>query len=155
MKKELREYLRKIGRKGGKAKSEAKTRAARENGKKNKGGTMKLILILVSTMFLYGCGASMVSTRGKSTSNYAPSNERDSKGGLVKYLNEGAKSVKAGRRESAYKQMYKYCDGPYTITHEGEKSNGAVEMSIPGPAINTAYYAPANYWYIDFACDSK
>jgi len=34
MKKEISDYLAKIGRKGGKAKSDAKVEASRENGKK-------------------------------------------------------------------------------------------------------------------------
>lgn len=50
MDKKLKEYLRAIGRKGGKAKSEAKAKAARENGKKHKGGTMKTILLILSVL---------------------------------------------------------------------------------------------------------
>lgn len=154
----LKKYLQKIGKKGGKAKTPAKAEASRQNGKmggRPKGGIMKGILLVLIAVVLSGCGSAMVSTRGKSTSAYAPSNETEFKGGLVKYVNGGAKFIKEGRRESAYKQMYRYCAGPYKITYEGEKSDGAYGVALPGPTINTAYYSPVNYWYMGFECDHK
>ncbi len=112
------------------------------------------ILVILTASFLSGCTASMVNTVGNSTSQYAPTNERDLRGGTVKYLNQGATSIIKRRRENAYKQMFTYCGGPYRIATESSQDNGGVSVVSPGPGnLNTAYGLPQQYWYIDFQCE--
>lgn len=111
---------------------------------------MRRLFPLLLVFSLTGCGASMVSTRGDSQSPYAPTNERDSRGGTVKYLNEGIASVRKSRREDAYRQMHDFCNGAYKITAEGPKSEGGMAMPIG----NAAYYGDSQYWYMSFECES-
>ena len=69
-----------------------------------------LIVRVFSTLsvaiVLTACAAQMVSSPGaSSTSAYAPVNEA-SRGGIVKYVNDGADFIKKKRREDAYMQMH-------------------------------------------------
>lgn len=94
---------------------------------------------IVGLMFLLpACGATMVSTRGKDVSNFAPINERQRKGGEVRYSNWGDTYNK---RKDAYRQMHDFCGGEYKITHEEEREK-----------VKNAYGHTAAYWYIDFEC---
>jgi hypothetical protein len=70
----------------------------------------------------------MVNPAGSSGSRYAPVNEQ-ARAGLVKYLTDGASFVVNKRRESAYKQMYESCGGPYRIVAEGQRVEGGVVVS--------------------------
>lgn len=110
---------------------------------------MRKTYILLVGLVLNGCGASMVSTRGDSASEYAPVNEKDGKVGVIKYLNDGSKGARKKRRESAYKQMSRYCGGPYRIVSEGQNSEGG---SVIAPVAWGAFYSSSQYWYINFEC---
>lgn len=91
---------------------------------------MKTVLIgLVAAFMLSGCGAHMQTTTRKSTP-YAPTNEV--RGGTVSYLDQGASSVRAKRRESAYKQMHDYCQGDYKIVSEAAGSEGGTAIPVGG-----------------------
>jgi hypothetical protein len=109
---------------------------------------MRLSLV-VFALFLTGCGASMVSTRGDSKSAYAPTNESAQRGGTIKYLNQGASSVKKDRREDAYKQMHDFCRGAYKITSEGPRSEGGDVIPVGG----VSFYEDSQYWYMNFECE--
>ncbi len=111
----------------------------------------KRILLLCLFTFMIGCSATMVSTHGNSTSKYAPSNEKDHSGGLIKYLNQGGSSVIKSRRDDAYKKMYEYCGGNYKITSEGPRDEGGSAM----PVGNMVVYDNDQYWYIGFECQKK
>ena len=104
--------------------------------------------ILAIAIALTACAAQMVSSPGAaSTSAYAPVNEA-SRGGIVKYLNEGADFVRKPRREDAYKQMYSACNGKYRIDAEGPKAEGGA-ITVFG---DSAFYSESVYWYIQFSC---
>lgn len=110
----------------------------------------QLHLMVLSVVLLSGCSASMVVRPGaNSTSKYAPVNEAG-RPGIVKYLNEGARSVKEARREDAYKQMYDACGGDYKIVAEGPRAEGSVIV----PAGYGAITADSQYLYIQFECVS-
>lgn len=107
-----------------------------------------VLLLFLCTLLLTGCTATMVVKPGMSThSKYAPVNE-SSRGGIVKYLNQGAASVVAKRRENAYRQMYEACGGAYRIVAEGPKAEGGVVV----PAGNMLMFASQQYIYIQFEC---
>jgi hypothetical protein len=108
-------------------------------------------LFVISMMLLTGCTASMVSTRGGSNSSYAPTNENQRPGGLIKYLNQGASSVIKSRRENAYKQMFEYCSGNYRIIREGQEQEGGAAIPVGGMVA----YEPTRYWYLDFECEKQ
>ena len=90
----------------------------------------------------------MVSTHGNNNSLYAPINEQDTKGGLIKYLNQGADSVIEARREDAYMQMHSFCNGAYQIVSEGPRNEGG----IAAPVGRGFLYSESQYWYISFKC---
>jgi hypothetical protein len=90
----------------------------------------------------------MVSSPGAtSTSAYAPINEA-SRGGIVKYLNEGADYVRKQRREDAYKQMHAACSGKYRIDAEGSKAEDGMVTVFGG----SAFMSESQYWHIKFSC---
>ena len=70
----------------------------------------------------------MVRPASNGDSPYAPINER-ARGGVIKYLSDGASFVVRRRRDSAYKQMYESCGGVYRIIAEGQKVEGGVVQS--------------------------
>jgi hypothetical protein len=106
------------------------------------------IAVALMAPFL-GCSATMVEKPGgTSSSPYAPVNEA-SRGGVVKYLNEGAKSIRNKRREDAYKKMYEACRGPYRIVAEGPQAEGGVVIQI---SPTSSVYSSSQYWYIQFSC---
>ena len=112
---------------------------------------MNILKWILITAFLTGCTASQVISPGSNQSSpYAPVNEA-SRGGIVKYLNEGAGFVKRSRRESAYKKMYESCGGSYEIVKEGTNLEGGVIV----PAGNSAVWANSQYVYIEYRCVSK
>jgi len=107
--------------------------------------------LLGIVVLLSGCSASMVSTRGGSNSAYAPSNENQRPGGLIKYLNQGASSVIKARREDAYKKMFRYCSGNYRIVKEGQEQEGGAAIPVGGMVA----YESTKYWYIEFECENQ
>lgn len=109
---------------------------------------MHTTLLLIGALLLAGCSADMVVGPGSdSRSVYGPVNQA-SQPGIIKYLNEGAASVRAARRENAYHQMYNACAGKYKIIQEGPKSEGGVVV----PAGHAALFSESEYMYIEFEC---
>lgn len=106
-------------------------------------------LFLVTTLFtLFGCSAHNVVLPGSSSnSKYAPLNEKN-RNGIIRYLNQGASFARKTRREDAYKQMHKNCNGKYVILNEGVKSEGGVIVPIGSNAI----YSSNQYVYIEYKC---
>jgi hypothetical protein len=124
----------------------------------------------------------MVNPAGSSGSRYAPVNEQ-ARAGLVKYLTDGASFVVNKRRESAYKQMYESCGGPYRIVAEGQRVEGGVVVSNTTASRTTVQASPSgatvresgrttdvtadgksqtvsassetHYWYINYKCATK
>ena len=78
-------------------------------------------IILAALALLCGCSAKMVSNPGSvAPAKYAPVNEA-SRGGTIKYRNQGFGSIRRKRREDAYKQMSQSCGGAYQIDAEGPR----------------------------------
>lgn len=101
-------------------------------------------------LLLTGCEATIV--KAPSTdSQYAPVNESEL-GGVVKYLNQGAKTVIRKRRESAYRKMWETCNEQYEIVKEGPKSDGGTIFGSTGANSFSLYYGKTEYWYIQFRC---
>ncbi len=109
-----------------------------------------LLGILGVSLMIAGCSASMVSGPGSggTGSPYAPVNEIG-RPGLIKYLNQGAGSVVAKRREDAYRQMHAACQGPYLIDAEGPQEEDGMVIPMAGGG---ALLAQSQYWYIQFSC---
>ncbi|MGE4131886.1 MAG: hypothetical protein AB7F86_09620 [Bdellovibrionales bacterium] len=104
----------------------------------------------VMTMILssISCATStMVNSPNQSPSKFAPVNEA-TRAGTVKYLNQGASFVVKARREHAYEQMFKSCNGKYKIVSEGPRAEGGIAM----PMGSGTYYDQTEYWYISFEC---
>lgn len=121
----------------------------RDSIKENENGfNGKFAISILLTSQITSCAATMVSPVGNSRSQYAPVNE-DNRGGVVKYLNQGADFVIAGRRENAYRQMYEACNGKYQIDAEGPKSEGGAVMAVSSTA---SVWGETQYWYIQFSC---
>jgi len=110
--------------------------------------TVKALLAAAITVAgLTGCTSAEMVSSPNSGSAYAPVNE-GSRGGVVKYLNDGADFVRKQRRDDAYKQMHDACNGAYRIDTEGSNAEGgAVITSGSG-----AFWAQSHYWYIQFSC---
>jgi hypothetical protein len=106
-------------------------------------------LLAAMVISLTGCSAQMVQTRGIEKSQYAPVNE--GKGGTIRYLAQGARSVLDQRRQSAYKQMHDKCGGAYRIVGEQIRSEAGSAMPIMG----VMYYDQERWTYIDFECEPK
>lgn len=105
-------------------------------------------ILLLGTTSLSACRASMVNRPGADTpSRYDPVNE-NARGGVIKYLNAGASFVREKRRQDAYKQMYKTCNGKYRIDAEGPRTEGGVVI----PAGDALIAATSEAWYIQFSC---
>jgi hypothetical protein len=107
------------------------------------------VILIASVFCVLGCSAKMVSTHGDSNSAYAPVNEKSSRGGIVKYLNGGAKSVKAARKEDAYKKMHDFCGGPYKIVSEDPHNDGGYAQANGNGG---ASYGSYQYLYLKFEC---
>ena len=108
----------------------------------------RVFFVLTVASALAACTAQMVSSPGAASSSpYAPVNEA-SRGGIVKYLNDGAEFVKKQRREDAYKQMHSACRGKYRIDAEGPRAEGGAVMA----AGTSAFWSESQYWYIQFSC---
>lgn len=102
-------------------------------------------LAILSTLFLVGCAAQMVTQ--PTTSKYAP--EGYEAKGMIKYLNQGADSIIAKRREDAFKQMHNACGGAYEITKEGESSDGTSFYRDLAGGVSS--YS-SKYWLMEFKC---
>ena len=107
-------------------------------------------VILFVVIAAQACSATMVNAPGASSASspYAPVNEA-SRGGMIKYLNQGASYVVEQRREDAYKQMYTACRGTYRIDAEGPNAEGGAAIPIQGGG---AVWTQSQYWYIQFSC---
>mgnify|MGYP007114311341 CR=1 FL=1 len=111
--------------------------------------SIRRLIGAAAAVVLLGCGATMVNSPGASHgSRYAPVNEAQ-RGGVIKYLNQGADSVIESRREDAYRQMYSACAGKYRIVGEGPRSEGGVVT----PALGSLWASSYQYWYIQFNCE--
>lgn len=97
----------------------------------------------------------MVRPASSGGGKYAPVNEA-SRGGVVKYLSDGASFVVKKRRESAYKQMFTSCGGPYRIVREADRPEGVTtitqRMGAPDQSTAVSTSTTAHYWYIQYAC---
>ncbi|MEK6742487.1 MAG: hypothetical protein AABZ15_02705 [Nitrospirota bacterium] len=108
----------------------------------------RAVLLVIAILVVSACGAQMVQAPGSGTSSqYAPINEA-SRSGVMKYLNEGADSVIARRRENAYQQMHSACNGKYRIDSEGPRAEGGAIV----PMGSGSMYFDSQYWYIKFSC---
>jgi hypothetical protein len=108
----------------------------------------RMIAVTVSLAMLGGCHASMVTPPGSTNPvANAPVNEA-SRGGVIKYSNEGAAFVRQKRREDAYKRMSEACGGKYRIDSEGPRVDGGVVLPVGDAAIA----ATSEAWYIQFSC---
>jgi len=108
---------------------------------------IKIFICIIASISL-GCSATSVIQPGSSSkSKYAPINE-EVRTGIIRYLNQGASFVRNSRREDAYKKMYNFCNGKYTILNEGIRSEGGVITPIG----NSATFSDIQYVYIEYRC---
>ncbi|MGY3255336.1 hypothetical protein SAMN05660489_02374 [Pseudomonas sp. LAMO17WK12:I10] len=108
---------------------------------------LKMMLGGIMLAGIAGCtGAQMVSSPDSGAA-YAPVNE-GTRLGVIKYLNDGADTVRKMRREDAYKQMHAACKGRYRIESEGSNPEGGTAFTSG----SGTYWAQSNYWYIQFSC---
>jgi hypothetical protein len=106
----------------------------------------------VIVCLLSACSAAMVTPPGGGVQlANAPVNEA-SRPGVIRYLNQGATSIRMKRRQDAYNQMQKACDGAYSIDSESEKADGS-RTSIEATSLGIdATTHTSKYWYIAFHC---
>jgi hypothetical protein len=102
--------------------------------------------IALGCLFLFGCSTASLDTRFSKGSPNAPINEIN--GGIVSYLNQGAKSVIQDRRQDAYRKMHDACQGPYKILQEGEQLGEGMATPIGDSVI----YTQERRWQIKFEC---
>ena len=107
---------------------------------------MKILPMLIF-LLLSGCAASHVTKIHKS--KYAPKDYKPV--GVVKYLNQGADFIVERRRESAFKEMYKACNGSYSITKEGQNSEGGSLTA----GLGSVWSTPTQYWHIHYKCEQS
>lgn len=105
---------------------------------------MRAILVL-GMLFFAGCAAQMVTA--PTASKYAPKGYVPK--GMIKYLNQGADSIIADRREDAFKQMHEACKGDYEITKEGEGNGDAF---VSRDTAGNMWGSTQKYWMIEFRC---
>jgi len=79
-----------------------------------------VLLALAAALTVSACGATMVNAPGHAGA-YGPVNDAD-RVGVIKFRDDDL--LRDKRRQDAYKQMYKACDGKYTIVDEGESIDG-------------------------------
>jgi hypothetical protein len=120
-------------------------------GNIREGGRIAATCVLL--LFIPACSATMVKSPGNRASAlaYAPMNE-PSLSGLVKYLNEGADTIVAQRRDDAYRQMFTACNGAYKIDAEGPQAEGATVVPL---ATGGMAFLQSQYSYIQFSCVSQ
>jgi hypothetical protein len=111
-------------------------------------------VLLLAAIALSGCAtASMVETRGES--QYGPTNE--TRGGRVKYVQNGAEFIVKARREDAYKRMWDQCGGKYRILSEQDVAAGSVGFASASGGRNFAFGSGGNVTaflkLIDFECE--
>jgi hypothetical protein len=129
------------------------------------------VLIALGALLTVGCGAQMVRSASNSNSRYAPVNEKE-RGGVIKYVSDGASFIVNRRRDDAYKQMYQSCNGAYRVVAEGQRAEGSVvfasgttdatatgttagrttEVSGRSTSEASAYSEETHYWYIQYTC---
>lgn len=106
-------------------------------------------LLLVA--MLSACGAQMNARPdvGETNSQYGPVSQPAAIDGEVEYALGGLEVIENGRREDAYKQMFKECSGTYAITREENKEKQTVSV---GPLGGGSF--PVTYRVIHFKCVS-
>ena len=93
---------------------------------------MKLSILLAGSavvLGLSGCSANLIATRGTSKSLYAPVNEKDLSGGILK-LDCGESDVQWILDEClkhGEADIKAYCQGPYRITKRAARLDGQTE----------------------------
>jgi len=78
---------------------------------------------------------------------YAPTNEVN--GGIVSYNTDWNPDIVKKSRQVAYKKMYDYCKGPYSIVEEGQVLGSAITTPLGDGALTTK----ETNWKIRFQCD--
>lgn len=110
-----------------------------------------LLVLLVSTGLLTGCGMTLIKHPDQAATNslYAPESERQSDGiGIVEVSLNGADMLIEDRRKKAYRKMYEVCAGKYKILDK-EKWRSSPSYTAIG---NTLYSGSSKYEYIYFQC---
>jgi hypothetical protein len=106
---------------------------------------MKYLHILSIIFLLSSCASEDVSIPTRS--QYAPKGYVPK--GMVKYLNQGADSIIAERKEDAFKKMSTNCNGNYRIINEGPNEEGGVITKI---SASSSMLSSSQYWYISYEC---
>ena len=112
----------------------------------------RAIPLLLSCFVLSSCAAHMLETHGDKIQLFKTGQEKPGKGGSIRWLANGPKFLKEGRRRNAEKQMRDFCGGDYAITAEGPRSKFGSAMPIPG---GKATIELDEYWYAAFECAAK
>jgi hypothetical protein len=98
------------------------------------------IIILAILLFLTACGSTDVTLPTRP--EHAPKDYKPK--GMVKYNNAGMDSVKAKRKEDAFKRMSDNCNGKYKVLDEGAKAEGGI--------VTSGVLVPTEFWYISYEC---
>ena len=95
---------------------------------------------IVCSLFCSGCAAHMVETRGDAPALVRSPTEKPGRGGIIRYNDHGKESWRQARRKEAEKQMAQFCQGAYTITAEGPRSQFNLRNGIGIDALDADRY---------------
>lgn len=106
---------------------------------------MKVIPLAI-LLFAVSCGSADVTKPTRP--EYAPKDYKPR--GIVKYLNDGLESMRASRKEDAFKRMHDNCNGKYKVLDESprEESPGISHGTSTGGSV----WAASQYLYISYEC---
>jgi len=100
----------------------------------------RIPLCLVVGVLLAGCTAQMMETRGDQVELFRLPSAQPGRGGIIRYNDRGRTSWRVARRKDAEKQMVRFCQGTYTITQEGPRSQFNLRSGIPVDALDPNRY---------------
>lgn len=90
----------------------------------------------------------MLETHGDKIQAFTIGQEKQGRGGVIRYLSNGPKAFQKARRSDAEKQMRNFCGGEYAVTTEGPRSKFGASMPIG----NKATFEMDEYQYVAFEC---
>jgi hypothetical protein len=119
----------------------------------------RMTVLGIAALSLTGCSAGIIDTRGNSRSPYAPVNETELRGGLVK-LDCGKMVIAAILKkceEDGEDLMRAFCGGDFQITQRsptltGEVETEEVQRKIFGLTVTETIPKESPYQYLYFDC---
>ena len=96
--------------------------------------------VMLFGVLLNGCRADMIETRGDKMALFRSPTEKPGRGGVIRYNNRGKQSWRQARRKDAEKQMEQFCQGAYSITAEGPRSQFNLRQGLGFDPIDPNQY---------------